>query len=131
MGPYLTGAEGAITLAAEMLGGLVDWSAEVAESEATPQHGQGDTWNLAKHVRNRWGGRATLELPETNYESYMPAVGTVVAFVGNVIDDELTDFLTGNVRITRAGIAVTAGESPEKVRSEVEFEGVGAPTLVG
>lgn len=123
--PAITGQDGFISLGGTMKGTLKEWRADVEEAKAIDQSTQGDDWETEQHVRNRFTGRGTLELPLAAYTTYMASVGSNVAFVGRI--ETALAFLAATVRITKAGVAVPV---EDKVTSEFEFRGVGEPTLL-
>lgn len=123
--PYITGKTGAFTISTVQLGGLREWNAEVRESASTDNAGQGDDWDSSVHLRNVWNIRATLELPVTDYTTYMANVGDEVDFVGQV--ESGTTFFAGTARLTRAGVTVPFDG---KVTQDVEGVGIGEPTTI-
>ncbi len=125
--PYITGKTGQFQISTVMLGGLREWSAEVRETAATDNAGQGDDWDSSVHLRNGWTAKATLELPTEDYSTYMGSVGDQVDMAGKIESGAAEDFFAGTMRLTRAGVAVPFDG---KVTQEVEGVGVGEPTTI-
>ncbi len=125
--PYATGVRGTFSINSQTVGGMGRWEAEVKETKKVDNAGQGDSWDSSVHLRDGWTAKGEMEVPLVGAATYMALVGgATVDFVGQ-IDTEDGPFFTGPCRVTMAGISVTYDE---KVKTPVEVEGQGEPTLI-